>query len=128
MFKSAHELVVAAKQVIREVAPTEIQALLAEGGSLLLDVREPEEFQMGRLGGAVGLPRGLLEFRLSADPGLQNVERQVVVYCKTGGRSALAAQSLLGMGFRRVTSLAGGFDGWLGAGLPVVEPQDLSFD
>lgn len=128
MFKSAHEFVLAAKQNIREIPLDQAQTALADGTSLLLDVREPAEYEQGHLTAALNLPRGMLEFMLSGNPALQDTARPVIVYCKTGGRAALAAQTLQAMGFAGVSSIAGGFDAWAAAGLPVVKPQEVSFE
>lgn len=126
--RNAHELVAAAKALITECTPQVAQARLADGGVLLLDVREPDEYQAGHLVGAINIPRGVLEFRLSGDAALADTDRPVLVYCKTSGRAALAAKAMQEMGFANVTSMAGGFDAWVAAGLPVQQPQALGFD
>ncbi len=128
MFKPAHELVQAAKQSVREFSPAEIRQRLANPGPLLIDVREPEEFQAGYIEGALNIPRGMLEFKISNDPSLQEVVRPVIVYCKTSGRAALSVVALQSMGFTDVVSLAGGFDAWAAEGQPVVKPQAISFE
>lgn len=126
--RNAHALVAAAKAQITECTPEAAQAQLAAGGVLLLDVREPDEYRAGHLAGAVNIPRGLLEFRLSGDASLADTGRPVLVYCKTSGRAALAASVMQEMGFVNVTSMAGGFDAWVAAGLPVHQPAALGFD
>jgi rhodanese-related sulfurtransferase len=95
---------------------------------LVLDVREPDEYAAGHLPGAVSVPRGLLEFKLSATPAMTPRDLKVVVYCKSGGRAALAAASMKDMGYLQVVSLVGGFDGWQSAGYPVVRPEQPAFD
>ncbi|MBN8482809.1 MAG: sulfurtransferase [Xanthomonadales bacterium] len=122
---TVNDLVAAARRVIREVAP----ASLVDAGSrpVLIDVREPHEYAAGHLPGAINLPRGVLEFQVDAhpamacatSPALAERSRPLVVYCLTGGRSALAAESLQRLGFTEVESLAGGFAAWRDAGLPV---------
>jgi rhodanese-related sulfurtransferase len=52
----------------------------------------------------------------------------IVLYCKTSGRAALAAQTLQAMGYKSVTSIAGGIDAWIQAGKPIVKPKLPSFD
>jgi len=126
--RNAHELVAAAKALITECTPQAAQARLADGGVLLLDVREPDEYAAGHLAGAINIPRGVLEFRLSGDAALADTGRPVLVYCKTSGRAALAARVMQEMGFADVTSMAGGFDAWVAAGLPVQQPQALGYD
>ncbi|MGB5334706.1 MAG: rhodanese-like domain-containing protein, partial [Woeseiaceae bacterium] len=97
--------------------------------TLLIDIREPEEFRRGHLPGSVLSPRGLLEFeihplvqRTATDPDVAAEDRQIVLYCGTGGRSALAAETLTNMGYRNVTSMDGGIVAWTAAGLPVDSP------
>ena len=113
--KNAHDLVLEAKAQIHEVALEDAETAIRAAG-LLLDVREADEFQAGHIPGAINIPRGVLEFKLSNDPALCARELNIVLYCKTSGRAALAACSLQAMGYRQVQSLAGGFDAWSAAG------------
>ena len=118
-----NELVAAAQSRIREVEPGDCLA----GEALVVDVREPAEFAQGHLPGAVNLPRGVLEFQIHAHPAmgcttsdaLAASDRPLVLYCLSGGRAALAADSLQQLGFSQVSSLAGGITAWREAGLPV---------
>lgn len=80
----------------------------------VLDVREPAEFMMGHLPGAVNIPRGVLEFKVSDHPLLSDKNATILLYCKNGGRSTLAAHTLKRMGFSNIKMLSGGFDGWSG--------------
>lgn len=128
MFKPAHELVQEAKKSVRECRPDELHGLLGVPDTLLIDVREPDEYRQGHISGSVNIPRGMLEFRISNEPTLQDVTRPIVVYCKTSGRAALSAVALHSMGFRNVTSVAGGFDAWMAGDHPVVKPRDISFE
>ncbi len=119
-------LVASARRRIRELTPTHVLAAVAAGAALV-DVREPAEFAEGHIAGAANLPRGVLEFQVEAHPALACRtaeplalrERPLVLYCRTGGRAALAAESLGRMGFSAVSSLAGGVLGWQDAGLPL---------
>lgn len=125
--KTAHDLVMAAKADIHEVALTEAESAVRVA-DVILDVREGHEFRDGHIGGAINLPRGLLEFMLSSDEALQDRSRNFVVYCKSSGRAALAAKSMQEMGYLHVSSIAGGFDGWKEAGLPVAAPAQPDID
>jgi rhodanese-related sulfurtransferase len=125
--KTAHDLVIEAKQHTQEISLQNAQAAIA-AGDVLIDVREPEEYAAGHLLGAMLMPRGLLEFKLSATPALAARDLRVVLYCKTSGRAALAAQSMQMMGYLNVCSIAGGMDAWQAAGMPVVNPEQPSFD
>lgn len=128
MLKTAHEMVMEAKKSIRECPVNEAPAAVTASNTLLIDVREPDEYRQGHIAGAINIPRGMLEFRISNEPGLQELDRPIVIYCKTSGRAALSAVALQQMGFTRVISLAGGFDAWLAAGNQVTQPRDIAYD
>lgn len=112
------DLVAAAKAEITEVAVADAAALI-EAGAFVLDVREPGEYDQGHLDGAVNIPRGLLEFRITESEDLTGRDAPIVLYCRTGGRGALAAQTLQDMGYSNVVSIAGGYSAWQEAGMPV---------
>ena len=125
--KSAHDLVAAAKQRITEIDMSKADAAIRDA-NILLDVREPDEYAAGHIPGAINIPRGMLEFRMSAAPELTARDLQIMLYCKSGGRAALAAATLPDMGYLKVESLAGGFDSWAAAGHPVARPQFPDFE
>ncbi|MBY0465977.1 MAG: sulfurtransferase [Burkholderiales bacterium] len=125
--KTATDLVTAAKAQCREIALVDADAAVA-AADVLIDVREADEFAAGHLQGAVHIPRGLLEFKLSGMPALQARDLNVVLYCKTSGRAALSAVAMQSMGYLQVSSLAGGYDAWVAAGKPVVTPSLPSFE
>ena len=125
--KNAHQMVDEAKRIIHEISPDKAEEALPSA-DLLLDVREPDEFRDGHIPGAINIPRGLLEFKLSSDPELENRDQKVVVYCKTSGRAALAARALKEMGYLHIFSIEGGFDAWQQAEKPVIKPTMPDFD
>lgn len=125
--KTVHDLVTEAKKSIQEI-PLQDAELAIRAADVLIDVREADEFAAGHLPGAVLMPRGLLEFKLSGSPAMAARDLKVVLYCKTSGRAALAAQSMKEMGYLSVQSLAGGFDAWEAAGKPVIRPEQPTFD
>ena len=125
--KTAHDLVLEAKAQIREVALEEAETAI-RAADVLLDVREADEFHAGHIPGALNIPRGLLEFKLSGAPELSARDLSIVLYCKTSGRAALAACSLQAMGYLQVQSLAGGFDAWSAAGKAQVTANPPSFE
>jgi rhodanese-related sulfurtransferase len=125
--KTAHDLVAAAKSRIQEVVLDDAEQAIRDA-DVLVDVREADEFAAGHLPGAIHASRGMLEFRFSSAPELSSRDLKIVVYCKTGGRAALAACALADMGYLKVKSLAGGFDAWAAAGKPVMKPALPSFD
>ena len=125
--KTAHDLVLQAKANVREIPLQDAEDAIRQA-DVLLDVREADEFAAGHLPGAVLVPRGLLEFKLSGTPALSGRDLKVVLYCKTSGRAALAAQAMQSMGYLNVISVAGGYDAWVAAGKPVVKPEQPAFD
>ena len=96
-----------------DIGPKEADALVREG-AMLLDVREPAEWQAGHVPGAFHVPLGELEGRLAALPR----DRRVVVICRSGNRSATATSLLVRSGFDAV-NLRGGMRAWASNGLPV---------
>lgn len=125
--KSAHDLVTEAKSHIHEVDLDAADAAIRDA-DVLLDVREADEFHAGHIPGAVNIPRGLLEFRLSNTPELSSRDLHIVLYCKTSGRAALAACAMHDMGYLNVQSIAGGFDAWRTSGKAVVIPTQPNFE
>lgn len=130
MLKTSQQLVAEARSQIREISVQQLSAQLADHHSILIDVREPDEFQQGRVDRAVNYPRGVLEMKIHQHPAVaahcdaqqaltELASRPVYLMCRSGARSALAALSLQQMGFSQVYSVAGGFQAWLDAGLPV---------
>lgn len=111
--KTRDDLLIAARAEINRVGSDRAETLIAEQ-ALVLDVREPAEFQMGHLPSAINIPRGVLEFKVNDHPDLNDHQRNILIYCKNGGRSTLAAYTLKQMGFSQVEMLMGGFDGWSG--------------
>ncbi len=121
MAKSDMDMVSEARGRIDEIGAGEMRRLLEERADVLvLDVREGDEVAAGTLPGAQWIPRGFLELKIE---GLEpRREREIVVYCAGGVRSALAADTLRQMGYQKARSLAGGFKGWIGGGHPVRRP------
>lgn len=115
--KTGADLVREAKSRIREVSVADVKAALAgPKAPTLLDVREPNETNLGRLPGAVVIPRGTMETKVEA---FIPRDAKVVIYCASGNRSAFAADTLQQMGYTDVASMAGGWSGWVAAGGPV---------
>ncbi|NOK21088.1 molybdopterin-synthase adenylyltransferase MoeB [Corallococcus carmarthensis] len=124
MAPSFRELLSEVKKEIREVSHEHVRQLLDSGAKVkLVDVREADEYAGGRLPGAVHIPRGYLELRIEEKA---DREDELVLYCAGGTRSALAARTLREMGYTRVSSLAGGYNRWSDAALPVEKPVVLS--
>ena len=111
MTTSVKQMLEAANQAVPKVSVDEAHKLIDQG-ALLVDVRDANELaQSGKLQGALNVSRGMVEFR--ADPELPyhnaefRKERPVILYCASGGRSALAAKALKDMGYDRVYNLGG---------------------
>lgn len=123
MAKSAAELVKEAKEQIENLTPQQVSEELAKGDVVLIDIREAEELkQNGRIPGSVHASRGMLEFY--ADPALPYYRpefdryKRIILHCASGGRSALAVQTLKSMGFDNIAHLDGGIKVWKEAGFP----------
>jgi rhodanese-related sulfurtransferase len=121
MTKSAKELVSAANSSIETQTPESATEQAKQKGAVFVDVRETDELRKtGKLKGAVHAPRGFLEFQ--ADPSSPNHNpvlrsgKQLILYCASGGRSALAAATLKNMGVDNVSHVAGGFPALKSAG------------
>lgn len=120
------DFVRAAQACIKEISVEDMEKLRAEHDALVVDVRESSEHEQGHIKNALLVPRGIIE--AAADPGYPKHvpelcaarNRPVVLYCATGGRSAMTAAVLQMMGFNEVYSLAGGFSHWERAGKSVV--------
>jgi rhodanese-related sulfurtransferase len=123
MRQTIQQLLAEAKSRIREIDAAELRALRARGVPVV-DVREPGEFAAGHVPGASSIPRGVLEFEVDGhpavncarDPALAHRDQPIVLYCRSGGRSALAAEALLRLGFAEPLSLAGGYVAWTEGG------------
>ena len=116
-YKTGDDLLEEARARITEMTPAQVAELRERGEPVVyLDVREANEWNLGRLPGAVFLPRGQLESKIEE---LTPRDSRVVIYCARGNRSALAADTLQQMGYTNVTSMAGGFRDWAGSGGPV---------
>lgn len=115
------EMLAAANEAAPRIDPAQARAMIESGNVLLLDVRDPPEVkQSGKLKGAVTISRGLLEFKAdpespARDPAFA-AERPILVYCASGGRSALAGKALKELGYTEVYNL-GGFKAAADAGL-----------
>ena len=117
-------LVAEAKSRVENLTADDVAAELAAGAALLVDLREEDERKrVGTIPEAIPAPRGMLEFwadptspyhRPEFDP-----EARIILVCASGGRSALAADTLRTLGFERVAHLDGGVKAWIASGRPV---------
>lgn len=133
--KSYDDLVADAATRVREILPWDLSRMLAAGKQqLLLDVREPAEFNTLHIPGAINVPRGILEQSCTWDydetvPELASGrEREIVVICRSGKRSLLAADVMTAMGFVNVVSLKTGVRGWNDYEQPLQDGQGHVLD
>ncbi len=127
MAMGVKEMMQEALASVEGISAQDVREALDSGQvDLVIDVREPKEWDGGHLPGAVNVPRGMLELRAdpespAADPTLSaDKDARVIVYClkAPGARSVLAAQTLGNMGYSNVAAMRGGFEEWQAEGLP----------
>jgi sulfur-carrier protein adenylyltransferase/sulfurtransferase len=122
---SFRELLSSAKSQITEVSTDDALArIAADPTTVVLDVREPDEYEQGALTGVVHIPRGHLEAQVEAR--VANHDAPIVVYCAGGIRSAFATKTLGELGYSNVVSMAGGFGRWKDEGKPWKKPASLT--
>lgn len=128
MPKTLADFVAEARSRVREIHPDDLDEMIGDHDDLLIvDVREADEFAKGHIPGALLIPRGLIEG--AADVTCKHRVAQlsdargktVVLYCQTGGRSAMATDVLQQMGFKHAYNLAGGIELWAAEGFAVVQ-------
>ncbi len=113
--KSPQTLVAEALKVVKTITPEEAMKLDSENKCNLIDIRDGAELQkLGSIENSFHIPRGLLEFSIHPESAyVQNnqldLNKEIVLFCAAGGRSALAAKSLKEMGFDNVSHIEGGF-------------------
>lgn len=115
-------LVAEARKQIREISAEDAEKRIADG-AVVLDVREPDEYQAGHLPDAINIPRGILEIKVPEHPAIEGTDTPICVCCGSGGRAALSAARLQEMGYTKVTSIAGGFKGWCDSSRPIAAPS-----
>jgi rhodanese-related sulfurtransferase len=126
MTTSLKQMMEAANAAVPRISPAEAREMIAKGEALVLDVRDaPELQQSGKVAGALHVSRGMLEFRADPDSPYHDKrfskDKPVIVYCASGGRSALSGKALKDLGYARVYNL-GAFKDWAEAGGAVETP------
>jgi phage shock protein E len=110
------KLVAEAKKNVTEISPTDAELKSKSGDTVIVDVREKDEWNEEHIPDAIHLSRGTLEWKIGEK--IPDPNTTIICHCGGGGRSALAAESLQKMGYKNVRSMAGGFKAWKAAGLP----------
>jgi rhodanese-related sulfurtransferase len=120
MATNLKEMMDAANAAVPRITPAQAQDMIAQGNTLIVDVRDALEVdKSGKIAGAVNVSRGLLEFRADPDSPSHDKsfakDKNVIVYCGSGGRAALSGKVLKDMGYERVYNLSG-FKDWAESG------------
>ena len=117
--------------IVKDVKEVDVTALsqALHSPCLVIDIREPGEWEQGVIPSAVCCPRGILESKIVGlldNCSERKMAMPVFLYCRSGARSVLAAQSLQNMGVNRCYSVKGGYQAWQEAGLPLAELKDVT--
>ena len=120
MATNLKEMMDAANAAVPRITAAQAREMIAQGNTLIVDVRDALEVEnSGKIAGAVNVSRGLLEFRADPDSPSHDKsfakDKNVIVYCGSGGRAALSGKVLKDMGYERVYNL-GGFKDWAESG------------
>ena len=120
MATTLKQMMAAANAAVPRITPAQARDIIAQGNALIVDVRDALEVEKsGKIAGAVNVSRGLLEFFADPDSPSHNKsfakDKNVIVYCGSGGRAALSGKVLKDMGYERVYNL-GGFKDWAESG------------
>jgi sulfur-carrier protein adenylyltransferase/sulfurtransferase len=126
MAKTSKNILDEARAQIKSIDIDEARRMLEKPGTVLLDVREGDEWRQGHIPQAVGIPRGFLELRVEEK--VPDHKTPVILQCASGTRSLLAARSLRELGYENVYNLTGGFNAWKDRGLPWVADRQFTSD
>jgi len=126
MAVSVKQMLEAANAAVPKITPAQARELIGKGNALVVDVRDaPEVEKSGKVAGAVQVSRGMLEFRADPESPYHDKsfsrDKDVILYCASGGRSALAAKLLKDMGYEHVYNV-GAFKDWAESGGAVDRP------
>ena len=126
MSKSIMDVVAEAKTMVPSISPEELKSILGQDKVLVVDVRDaPELSAAGKVQGALNVSRGMLEFRADETTPyhdkLFSKDKTIILYCASGGRSALGGKALMELGYRNVRNL-GAFKDWVEAGGAIEKP------
>jgi len=128
MVTSLKQMMEAANAAVPKITPAQAREMIAKGNTLVVDVRDaPEVEKSGKVAGAVHISRGMLEFRADPESPYHDKnfsrDKSVILYCASGGRSALAAKLLKDMGYDHVYNV-GAFKDWAESGGAVDKPAE----
>jgi len=132
--KRFSQLISECTERVKEIFPWDLEEILEQREIMLLDVREPAEFDAMHIAGSLNVPRGILETACEYDfedtvPKLVMArEKEIVVVCRSGNRSLFACDVMQQMGYQKVVSLKTGVRGWFEGDLPMQDAQSQSVD
>ena len=123
---SVKQMMDAANAAVPRVTPVQAREMMTKANTLVVDVRDaPEVDKSGRVAGAVHVPRGMLEFRADPESPYHDKsfakDKTIILYCASGGRSALAAKALKDLGYSQVYNV-GAFKDWVESGGAIEKP------
>jgi rhodanese-related sulfurtransferase len=126
MTMNVKKMMEAANAAVSKITPAQARDIVAKGNAIVIDVRDaPELEKSGKIAGALHVSRGMLEFRADPESPYHDKtfakDKTVILYCASGGRSALSGKALKDMGYAQVFNL-GAFKDWIEAGGAVDEP------
>jgi molybdopterin/thiamine biosynthesis adenylyltransferase/rhodanese-related sulfurtransferase len=124
MAKTSKNILDEARSQIKSVDIDEARRMMEKPGTVLIDVREPDEWRQGHIPQAVGISRGFLELRIEEK--VPDHKTPIIVQCASGTRSLLAARTLRELGYENIYNLTGGFNSWKDRGLPWVADKQFS--
>jgi len=126
MAKTSKNILDEARSSIKQIDIDEARRMLGQPETVLLDVRESDEWRQGHIPQAVGIPRGFLELRIEEK--VPDHKTPVILQCASGTRSLLAARTLRELGYENVYNLNGGFNAWKDRGLPFTAERAFTPD
>lgn len=114
---TAKDFVAEVSKEVTHKSLAETKTMYDQGGYVFLDCRDQFEYKKGHIPGAINISRGLMEWKIEKK--IPNKNEKIVMYCKSGGRSTLAAHAIQRMGYKNVVNVDGGWLAWVEAGYPV---------
>ena len=126
MSSSVKQMLEAANAAVPKITPAQAREMIGKGNTLVLDVRDaPEVEKSGKIAGALNVSRGMLEFRADPDSPYHDKhfarDKTIILYCASGGRSALSGKTLKDLGYDKVYNV-GAFKDWVESGGAVDKP------
>jgi sulfur-carrier protein adenylyltransferase/sulfurtransferase len=124
MAKTSKNILDEARSQIKQIDIDEARRMMEKPGTVLIDVREPDEWRQGHISNAIGISRGFLELRVEEK--VPDHKTPIILQCASGTRSLLAARTLRELGYDNVYNLTGGFNAWKDRGLPWVADKQFT--